>query len=96
MHAAVVVLSHEFVRKKHPMEEVRQIVQQREAGSSQRLCIVLHGITYEECSQHVLPEYAADLKKLLGITLLRGDQVPAAVSTWITPYSAQPAVHLYS
>ena len=29
--AAVVVLSHDFVRKRHPMEEVRQIVQQREA-----------------------------------------------------------------
>ena len=57
------------------MREVRQIVQQREAGSSQQLCIVLHGITYEECNERVLPEYAADLKKLLGITALRGDQV---------------------
>jgi len=72
---AVVVLSSEFVAKKDPMEEVRQIVQQRDAGSGQRLCILLHDISYEECSQSVLPEYAADLKKLLGITALRGDQV---------------------
>ena len=75
--AVVVVLSREFLGKQHPMEEVRQIVQQRKAGSHQRLCIVLHGITYEECSQHVLPEYAADLKTLLGVTALRGDQASA-------------------
>lgn len=78
---AVVVLSSEFVAKKDPMEEVRQIVQQRDAGSGQRLCILLHDISYEECSQSVLPEYAADLKKLLGITALRGDQASSCQAT---------------
>ena len=75
------------------MREVRQIVQQREAGSSQQLCIVLHGINFEECSQLVLPEYAADLKKLLGVTALRGDQVRSVTSqrTSVSTYYCHPA-----
>ena len=49
LRAVVVVLSREFLCKEHPMKEVRQIIRQREAGSKQGLCIVLHNISYEDC-----------------------------------------------
>jgi hypothetical protein len=72
--AVVVVLSPEFKTKEYPMGEVRQILEQRRAKSKQQVCIVLHGITYEECSQGVLDGYAVDMEQLLGIALLRSDQ----------------------
>ena len=59
-HAVVLVLSPHFIRKKHPMAELRRAldrqVQQAAAGSAetqqqqhQFLCPVFHSITVEEC-----------------------------------------------
>jgi hypothetical protein len=77
--AVVVVLSYDFVGSRRSMAEVRQMLQQRDAGgSSQQLCIVLRGIAYEDCRALVPPEYAADLKELLSIQALRSDQACAA------------------
>ena len=81
----VVVLSRDYVSNKRPMEEVHQILEQQ-VSSKQGLCVVLPGISCKECIAHVLPEYAADLQKLIGLTALRGDQVPALNSliyTWL-------------
>ena len=49
--AVVVVLSEEYVRKRHPMEELKLLVLRKRAKKD-CFCLlpVLYGITYEQCS----------------------------------------------
>ena len=76
----VVVLSQDFVRKRHPMKEVAQLMAQQSSGSTQEICPVLHGITCEQCDAASLLDkdgrnLGHDLQQLLRITGIRDDQV---------------------
>ena len=56
----VVVLSRAFLRKKHPMEELRCVMERRrqddQAGTrSQHVCAVLHDVSFEDCSAARFP-----------------------------------------
>jgi hypothetical protein len=77
--AVVVVLSTDFVRKRHPMKELAQVMAQRRSGSIQRICPVLIGITCEDCDVVSLEadgrDLGVDLRQLLTVTGIRDDQV---------------------
>ncbi|KAK9805197.1 hypothetical protein WJX72_005417 [[Myrmecia] bisecta] len=76
---AVVVLSPEFLTRKALLDEVRCILNQRRSnGDKQKICVVFHKVTVEQCSamnaEGALTEYREDIRELCRFTCIREDK----------------------
>ena len=59
--AVVVVLSSEFVRKRHPMAELALLLKRKRQDGCFRLLPILYGISFEQCVNLATTGYAKDV-----------------------------------